>query len=359
MTFCLKKRLLIEKPEAESLSEPLWIHCASVGEFNTFKPVLKELKDRFGVVLTYFSPRAKEYLERQRDLYDLLYPLPLDLPPLIRLFERRISPRALVVVEREFWPSLITSTGVKKILVNAYAKGGFMERLLIPKFSLVITRTEEDRELFEREGAKRVVTCGNLKLVQESSVKPAELSIPKGYRLFVAGSTREGEEKAVLEAFLKVRREVPLKLVLAPRHVKRAGEVEELVRGYGLSVAKRSSLTESWDVLILDTLGELRSFYALADITFVGGTLAPVGGHNLLEPAYLGKPVVFGPHTHKVRDLEGLLLRSGFGFRVESPEEIAEVVLRVLREGFEPRIDLKGYAERVKDCYKTTLLTEL
>ncbi len=359
MTFCLRKRLLIEKPKTEGLSFPLWVHCASVGEFNTFKPILRELRKNYSVVLTYFSPRAKDYLEAQGELYDLLFPLPLDIPPLIKKFESLIEPRALLVLEREFWPSLVKTTKTRKLLINSYAKGSFLERLLVQEFSLIVARTPESKEMFEREGAKRVVVCGNLKLVQEGEIKPLDLPIPEGFRLFVAGSTREGEEELLVEVFERVRRKVPLKLVIAPRHLSRVPEIERLLEGKDIPYRRRSSMGGDWDVLIVDTLGELRSFYSLADVTFVGGTFSPVGGHNLLEPAYLGKPVIFGPSTHKVRDLEEFLLKKGYGFRVCSVEELSAVLERLLLEGFEPEEDLRKYAEKVKECYMKAILSEL
>jgi 3-deoxy-D-manno-octulosonic-acid transferase len=359
MSFCLKKRLLLDISVDTLPDSPLWVHCASVGEFNTFKPILKELKKKHSVVLTYFSPRAKEYMEKNSDLYDAILPLPLDIPFLIRKFEKILKPKALIVVERELWPFLLKVTRVKKILINAYARGGFLEKFLIKEFSLIIARSEGDKALFEREGARKVVSCGNLKLVQEEIVKPAELDTENNFRLFVAGSTREGEEEIVLDAFLKLREKYPLKLVIAPRHMDRVGEVERLLGERRISFTKRSSMKEKWDVLILDTLGELKAFYSIADVTFVGGTFSPVGGHNILEPAYLGKPVLFGPNTQKVRDLEEIIISKGYGFKVGSAEELSRKLEEILEKGFRPSEDLKDYARKVKECYLKHLSAEL
>ena len=358
MDLCLRKRLLIEKPDILDLENVLWLHCASVGEFNTVLPLIKELKKLYSIVLTYFSPRAKKYLEGRREHYDLLFPLPLDLPFLIRKFEDFIKPKALLVVEREMWPSLIKFTRAKKILLNAYSTGGLMERLLIKDFSLVIARTEEDRKRFLEEGAKKVIVCGNLKVVQEVGDMPAP-ELPKGYRIFVAGSTREGEEEVILRAFVELKEEFPLRLVLAPRHISRAEEVIGLAKAMGLIVSKRSEGGSEWEVLVVDTLGELKGFYSAADVAFVGGTIAKVGGHNLLEPAALGKPVLFGPYTWKVRDLEEILLEKGYGFKVGDQRDIVETVRKILSEGFEPREDLGKFSERVRECYLRSLRSEL
>ncbi len=359
MKLCLKERLLLRKPDFPRGKDTLWVHCASVGEFNTVLPLLKELRREYCIALTYFSPRAKEYLEGRGEFYDLLFPLPIDLPPLVVRFERMLRPRAMLVVERELWPSMLRFTKVKKILLNAYSTGGFLERRLIGSFSLIVARTERDRERLEREGAKRVVVCGNLKAVQEVETESVEINLPDGSRLLVAGSTREGEERAILEAFYPLRKKYPLKLVIAPRHVSRALEVKELVRSYGLKASLRSEGGEDWDVLILDTLGELRSFYAICDVAFVGGTLVPVGGHNLLEPAFFGKPVVFGPNTDKVKDLEEILLEKGCGFKVRDAEEMRSVIEKLLSSDRLSSEGIKDYAEKVKRCYMEILRREL
>ncbi len=359
MTFDLRKRFLIEKPSLTKVRKPIWVHCASVGEFNTFKPVLKELRREMGVVLTYFSPRAEDYLRKQKDLYDLLFPLPIDLPFLVRSFERMIDPKALLILEREMWFSLVKFTKTKKILLNAYAKGNILERILVPEYDLIIARTERDKEIFEKEGAKRVTVCGNLKFVQDWEIKEPNIELPQGFKLFVAGSTHRGEEKEIVAAFKKLREEIALKLVIAPRHVSRVREIEEVLKHEGLKYARRSEGRADWDALIIDTLGELKDFYYVADVTFVGGTLIPVGGHNLLEPAYCGKPVLFGPHTEKVKDLEELLLKEGFGFKVNSSDEIVSTVRRILSEGFSPKSDLRDISERVRECYLSVLLSEL
>lgn len=358
MGLCLKKRLLIERPRPLGDKKRLWVHCASVGEFNTVLPILKELKRDYSIALTYFSPRAEDYLREMGEFYDLLFPLPLDLPPFVRWFERFVRPERILIVERELWPSLIAFTRSRKVLLNARSGKNPLEGPLVRRFSLIIARTERDEDTFRKRGAGRVVSCGNLKVVQEDVGDGEEINPP--YKLFVAGSTREGEERIILKAFQRLREEIPLRLVLAPRHIKRAREVGSLARSMGFRVSFKS-LWESgeWDVLVLDTLGELRDFYRRAWVTFVGGTFAPVGGHNLLEPAMRGKPVLFGPSTHKVRDIEELLVEKGYGFKVRSVDELIRAVYRILKEGFKPRGDLRSYAKEVKACYLRELRLEL
>ena len=359
MDFDLRKRLLIEKPRLSEINNLLWIHCSSVGEFNTFRPLLGPLRERFSILLTYFSPRAKDYLAKRRDQFDILFPLPLDLPWLVRKFEEIVKPSALIIMERELWPSLLHFTRVKKILINAYARGSFIERLMVKRYSLIIARKGEDRERFLEEGARRVEVCGNLKLAGFPDNQP-EAPVEKGKtKLFVAGSTHRGEEEVLLRSLKELIRDGAVKLVIAPRHVSRAEEVMEIAERHGLKTSRWSKREPEWEVLVVDTLGELMSFYSVCDVAFVGGTLVPVGGHNLLEPAFFDRPVLFGPHTDKVTDLEEILTGMGLGFRISNEREILERVKEILG-GFVPRKrGLREMGRSVRECYLEKILSEL
>ncbi len=359
MGFCLRKRLLLEVPDTAQLSTPLWVHCASVGEFNTFAPILKELKKNFSIVLTYFSPRAKDFLEKRTDMWDVLFPLPIDIPPLVKKFERILRPKVLIVVERELWFSLVKFTKVKKILVNAYAKGSLLERLLAREYSLIVAREERDREIFTEEGARNVRVCGNLKLVQDFDPFKLPFIPREGAPVMVAGSTHRGEEEEILKAYMELRKHIKLKLVIAPRHIARADELEGYLRNMGIRCVRRSKSVAFEEVLLLDTLGELRGFYSVADIAFVGGTLVPVGGHNLMEPALLGKPVLFGPYIHKVEDMAKILLERGQGFLVSNWKDIVTSVREILDKGFKACEDLRRMSESIRECYLREILAEI
>lgn len=328
----------------------LWFHTASVGEFNTVRPLLKELIKDYRIVLTYFSPRAKDYLSKQSAYYHALERLPLDTPFTVRRFEKRISAQLLVIVERELWPFLICSTKAKKVLINAYAKGGTYERFISRRFDLIITKTERDKERFESYRVKKVVNCGNLKFIME--VPRKQLNINKGSsKFFIAGSTHKGEEEIILEAFRELKKTFPeLKLIIAPRHISRAKEIMERIKDFRCSL--RTTQEENWDVLILDTLGELFELYSFADIAFVGGTLVKVGGHNLLEPAYHGKPVLFGPHIEKTKDMADYLLERNAGFLVKDSKDMVRTVKDILT-GIRlwNALDIKEEAERIRECY--------
>ncbi|SNZ12075.1 3-deoxy-D-manno-octulosonic acid transferase [Hydrogenobacter hydrogenophilus] len=329
----------------------LWFHVASVGEFNTLKPILKELIKEHIIVLTYFSPRAKNYLSQQTQYYHTLERLPLDTPFTVRFFEKRISAQVLLIMEREFWPFLIYFTKTKKVLLNAYAKGGIYERFISKKFDLIITKTQKDKEKFESYGCKQVVNCGNLKFILED-LQEKHLDIQKSRsKFFVAGSTHRGEEEILLEAFVELKKLFPdLKLLIAPRHISRANEVMQKFKGF--KCALKTSNKEEWDVLVIDTLGELFEIYSFADVAFVGGTLVNVGGHNLLEPAYHRKPVLFGPFLEKVKDMADYLIERNAGFLVRNSKDIVRVVENILtgKRLWNP-VDIKANAERIKSCY--------
>lgn len=326
-----------------------------MGEFNTAKPLLKRLYERYHIVLTYFSFRAKDYLRVQqgKGYFHELYRLPLDLPPLVRSFEKRIRPKAILIMERELWPSLLLFTKAPKVWLNAYSKGGFFERWLSKSFSLIIAKEESFAERFRSYGCKNVLSCGNLKFLLEDP--PAVLINLKPAKLIVAGSTHRGEELLVKKVYERLKETFPdLKLIVAPRHISRYPQVMETFKEY--QAVLRSRGKEDWDVLVVDTLGELFSLYAYGDIALVGGTFVPVGGHNLLEPAYFGKPVVYGPYTHKVEDLKDLLQRIGLGFEAKGEDDLYEILYRLLSEEASKRVfNLREYAENIFACYLSTI----
>ncbi len=330
----------------------MWFHCASVGEFNTAKELILEFKKDYFVVLTYFSPRAKAFLEKQKNYYNLLHPLPLDIPMLVKRFEKSINPKALIILEREFWPSLIKSTKVKKALINAYSKGGIFEKIISKEIDLVITRTQTDAEKFTSYGVRKVLSCGNLKFVISAQEKSVNVKSKGDF--IVAGSTHEGEEELILKVFLRLKKNYEnLRLILAPRHISRVPHIENLLRG--LNYTLRSKESENWDILLVDTLGELFYLYSFAKVCIVGGTFVNIGGHNLLEPVYWKKPVIFGPYTQKVRDVEEFLIEQGIGFKVNNEAELYHLIKRFLEYSPDVSFDLKEYSKKIKDCYLEAL----
>jgi len=349
----------------------VWIHAASVGEVTALEPFIRELRrlvPKTSLALSVMTPAGRK---RARELYDLPVAFaPLDVPGPARRWVSRASPRALIVMETELWPvwlSAVADSGAKLTWINgrlsdhSFPRYRIIRPLMARIFSRfgilgVITPLDAARAATLGAPRRRIRVCGNLKVDRMAPAAPPG-GVSRGAWI-VAGSTRTGEDSALLDAFRAIRRRVPeANLCLAPRHPGRVFAVLRLARARGFSVARRSGGYLGEDVLVLDTMGELARFYRLARVAFVGGTLVPVGGHNLMEPALAGVPVVFGPHTANVRDAAIGLRRTGGGFQVSSPAALAGRIAGLLaspasahRAGIKARayvMGLKGVSHRV------------
>ena len=349
----------------------VWIHAASVGEITALEPFIRETRriaPRIKLALSVMTPAGRR---RARELYGLPVAFaPLDAPVPARRWVRRAAPRALIVMETELWPvwlSEVAAWGAPLSWINgrlsdhSFPRYRIIRPLIARTFSRfrllgVITGLDAARAAFLGAPRKRIRVCGNLKVDGMVPAAPPA-GVPRGPWI-VAGSTRNGEESALLWALRAIRRRCPAALLLiAPRHLNRVPAVDRLARRRGFTVARRSGGYRGEDVLVLDTIGELARFYRIASAAFVGGTLVPVGGHNLLEPALAGVPVVFGPHTANVRDAALGLRRAGGGFPVPSPAALARRLTQLLaapvfarRAGARARayaMGLKGVSRRV------------
>jgi 3-deoxy-D-manno-octulosonic-acid transferase len=327
----------------------VWVHAASVGESEAAAPLLRALGQQ-GVPVTATAQTATG-----RDRLRARFPglavrlAPLDLPGLVHLSLRRVRPRALVLVETELWPHLIVAAaraGAAVLIVSARLSDRSLPRyrLARPLFASVLRRarvilaqTAEDAARFVALGAREdcVRVGGDLKLdAPPAAPASGELlgALGRG-RWLLAGSTHEGEERALLEAWEALRGSAPdLRLVLVPRHPERAGGVLELARARGHRAGLRSKGAADCAVAVVDSVGELRSLYAHAELVFAGGTLAPVGGHNLLEPVLAGRVVVVGPHTENQRAQVELLQPYGVLVRIDSSAALRDAFAALLRD---------------------------
>jgi len=319
----------------------VWLHAVSVGEVQACAPLVSALARRHpGVPLTVttFTPTGAA---RARALFGNLAHVryvPYDLPGAVRRFFRRVQPRLAVIFETELWPNLYRECGRRRIplvLASArisarsagrYQRLGTLFRETLARTVLVAAQGAGDAERFRALGADPATThvTGNIKfdfeLSPDIAARGARLraQYADGRPLWVAGSTHGGiEEPAVLEAQQRVRAQHPgALLVLAPRHPPRFDEVAQALQARGVSFVRRSAAAATvtgaaCEVLLLDSLGELLDFYAAADVAFVGGSLVTVGGHNLLEPAALGVPILTGPHHHNSEEIARLLIARG------------------------------------------------
>jgi 3-deoxy-D-manno-octulosonic-acid transferase len=332
---------------APQIPAGVWLHAASVGEVQACAPLVSALYRRHpGVPLTVttFTPTGAA---RARALFGNLAQvryLPYDLPDAVRRFFRRVQPRLAVIFETELWPNLYGECGRRRVpLVLASARistrsVGRYRRLkalfsgALSHAAVVAAQAEADAERFRALGADPGSThvTGNLKfdfeLPEGLTARGAALraQYAPGAALWVAGSTHPGEEAAALAAHRWVRERYPeALLVLAPRHPARFAEVGLELEAAGLPWARRSQTAGAGiAVLLLDSLGELVDFYAAADVAFVGGSLVPVGGHNLLEPAALGLPILTGPHNSNAPEVARLLTERGAARVVHNAREL-------------------------------------
>ena len=336
-----------------------WIHAVSVGESAAAVPLVEGIHRRWpelGIVVSTITPTgARIVAERLAGTAAHRY-FPIDLPGPVRRALDAARPRFFIAIETELWPNFLRALARRRIpamIANGRISDrsfrryrwvrGLMRRVLAD-VSVFAMQTHEDARRIIALGAppSRVVVTGNLKTDllpdagEATSAWRERLRLGADARVWIAGSTHRGEEAIVLDAFLRARTRCPdLALLLAPRHPERAGEVEELIRERGLAAARRSRLPAGGGpgaVVILDTVGELAALYALAEVVFVGGSLVPVGGHNVLEPAMRGKPVLVGPHMSNFREGAELLQRSGGGLVVKDGPELERELARLLED---------------------------
>ena len=338
----------------------IWVHAVSVGEVQASGALVKRLIRSYPgcrVLLTTITPTGAARVEKLFSGSVEHRYLPYDLPHGVNLFLRRINPRLLVILETEIWPNLLhycRRRGVPAVLVNArlssasyrgYLRFRHFSASAVQMFSHIAARSAQDARRFQALGADpgAMTVAGDLKFDDElppeisAQSQPLRQSLSGNRPVWIAASTHAGEEEQVLEAFRQVRERLPdCLLIIAPRHPERFDKVYHLFRRQDLQVARRSDdeavVLRDTDVYLLDTLGELPLFYACADAAFVGGSLVPAGGHNVLEAARLGVPLVTGAHTGNFAEIIGLFKAAGAIMTVNDATQLAAAVTRLLTD---------------------------
>lgn len=338
----------------------IWVHAVSLGEVVAVVPLVKELHQRHPdhrfVVSTVTETGREAVEQRLTSLAEHCY-APLDFPWVVSRMIGRLRPTLYLFVETELWPNLLRQLrlcGVPTVLVNgrlstrSFARQQWaivrsFYRAMLEKLSLCLMQSDRDAERIIALGAdaRFVQRTGNIKFDQPVPVvsrdfrsAKASLGLQERDQLIVAGSTHQGEEEMLVDCYrVLLERHPSARLLLAPRHIERAGHVEAMVRAKGLTVRRRSTIGPGQEstgtgprVIILDSRGELANLYREAVVAFVGGTLVPVGGHNLLEPAVWGRPVLFGPYTDHCAEIAELLLQAGGGRRITQEDLTRQVV---------------------------------
>jgi len=352
----------------------VWVHAVSVGEVLAARPLVAALKERlpgWRVFLSTTTITGNAVAARSVAADGLFY-APFDWPRPVRAALAALDPTLLVLMEREIWPNLIHEAhrrGARVAVVNGrlsersssrYRLVGVFLRRVLGEVHLFLMQAPPHAERILDLGARasRVQVTGNLKFDAAEAPPPSEAlqsrfgPSARGHRpLFVAGSTTSGEEELVLAAFRIVLGRVPeAALLLVPRHPERFELVPPLVASRGLRCLRRSALEPGgWrdeEVVLLDTLGELASLYALADVVFVGGSLVPSGGHNILEPAAAGRPVIVGPHMENFQEIADQFRAAGALVQVADARELGEEVGALLLDPSRRR-ELGGRGRRL------------
>jgi 3-deoxy-D-manno-octulosonic-acid transferase len=348
----------IDRAISSKAPRPLWIHAASVGEVRSVRALSEQLRRRFpdrAIILSTLT-HTGNLTARQNPTIDRVIYLPVDLWWTVERALAVFDPAVLIFIETEVWPNLLRQAhrkGLPTILLSGrvsekgfknYCRFGWFFKGVFRLLKACGMQSEIDRQRIIRLGAapSRVSITGNLKhaAVLNDGTAAADNfheQRPAGSWMWVVGSSHRGEEEIVCGAFKTLKQQFPrLRMILAPRHPQRFAEVEKRLVDSGVSFEKKSSIgTErefQHDVLLLDTIGDLESFYAEADLAFVGGSLVDAGGHNLLEPARLRKPVFFGPYTSNVNLVARQLKQNGGGFEVRGAEDLVREITGLLSD---------------------------
>jgi 3-deoxy-D-manno-octulosonic-acid transferase len=334
----------------------IWIHAVSVGEVLAISGLAEELAKRFPqhrIVISTTTDTGQKLAQSRFGGENVFY-FPLDFGFAIRPYLRLLRPELIVIAETEFWPNFLRlahASGARIAVVNArisdrsrpgYRRFRWLLAGVLRQVDLFLTQTAEDARRLEEIGAnaEKVQVTGNLKFdvpapPTAAVVASLRAALQRGDTspVIVCGSTVDGEEPLLLQAFRNVLASYPrAALILAPRHPERFGEVAELLDTLGIRFWRRSLWSGdpiTSGVLLIDTIGELAALYALADVAFVGGSLVPRGGHNIIEPALHGVPIVVGNHTENFRDIVGLF-QSRNAVRVVGPAEVPLVLMELL-----------------------------
>ena len=345
--------------------ESIWVHAVSVGEVLAARALLPDLRERYPRLRIFLSTTTitgQQIARSSLHFVDEVFYFPFDLGFIVKRTLRLVKPRLFIMMETEIWPNLLRAchrTGVKTILVNGRISSRSFPRYQIvrPFFRRVLShvdrfcmQSEESARRIIDIGAprERVMVTGSLKF--DSLDVPGAVAAQRGpnrvVRYFrvspdrpvvIAASTLKGEEEPVLEAFQRIRATMTNAiLIIAPRKPERFDEAERIARRAGWKVARRTELRVDseprYDVVVLDTIGELAQLYQIATAVFVGGSLVDAGGHNILEPAVFGKPIVFGPYMQNFAEIAQTFLDNGAAIQLRSGRELEPVLVELLAD---------------------------
>ncbi|MBI5327085.1 MAG: 3-deoxy-D-manno-octulosonic acid transferase [Deltaproteobacteria bacterium] len=364
----------------------VWFHAVSVGETKASMLLLKHFKEKYPDAKIIFSTVTATgnaiAMKQGAQWIDSLIYFPFDFHWVVNSVVKRIKPKVFIVVEKEIWPNILKvlkKSNIPALVINGtisdrsfkrYKMFGFFFKRIFGNISCFLCQTKMDGDKAIALGIEpsRVIATGNIKFdIESAQWSPSERDVVMrglnitGYDdIIIAGSTHAGEEEIVLDVFKRLKQEVSnLRVIIAPRHPERFNEVERLIKGMGFSITRRSVIRSQKqearskkqeaqkslasyllpivshpksEVILLDTIGELCNFYSIATIAFVGGTLVDIGGHNLLEPAFYKKPVIYGNYLKGYTGMANMLETAGGGIRIKNGEEFFEKAKQLLMD---------------------------
>lgn len=349
----------------DSQQDVLWIHAVSLGEVSAIVPFVTTLHHRcpaVKIIVSTVTETGREAVRQRLTGIATHCFLPLDYPWIVNRFITSLNPIGFLFVETELWPNLLRSLsrrGIPSVIINGRLSSRSFSRYLwvrpfmrqvLSTVALGLLQSGRDERRFVELGAlpDRMHRTGNMKFdlamnggfASQPSIQRSAFRLLEDERLLVAGSTHPTEEEILLESYRELIRSFSnVVLLLAPRHIERCDVLARTIRDFGFPPVRRSRLLGGVAqeavgprVILLDTRGELAQVYGLAFMAFVGGTLVPVGGHNLLEPPVWGKPVCFGPYTDHCHEIADLLIESGGGIRVRNGQELTETFVKGMQD---------------------------
>ncbi len=333
--------------QVRPFKKTIWIHAASVGEVNAVETLLKEIVFRYcpnyEIVVTTMTITGLSVIKSKK-LPINYFLIPLDFSFFISSFLKRISPKILLIVETELWPNMIFQTAKKKIpivIINGrlspksvinYRKSIFFFRNIISSVSAINAQSNDDADRFKSLNFKNINNCGNLKFSLQLKefdqvITMKKLGIDSKDFVVVWGSSRPGEEKLILDIYPKLKNEIPnLKIIIVPRHLNRIPQVKELFSEIGYSIFSQLQ-DKNYKILIVDEIGVLIQFYSACDLAIIGGSFFDFGGHNPLEPAFYGKPILIGKFHSSCKESVKELKNNGLD--IVSSNELSNKIIEL------------------------------
>lgn len=336
-------------------AKTIWLHALSVGEVTSAVPLIAGLRKRYPnsrIIVSVTTRTGKGVADNLlKSIADHVIDGPFDILPVVSHFVKHIRPDLFILIETDLWPNILLflkNKNIPTILVNGrisqdsmagYKKLHFFFNPMFQSFSYLCLQTKHDKDNMQAMGLppEKLRTLGNLKFdTIAGKANPSFNSVtgvlPEDRIILICGSTHPGEEKILIDCYAQVRKTYPeLFLVIAPRDTNRSSEIRSIAEKYHLRVSLRSEQSStSADMFILNTIGELIHFYALCDIGFVGGSLVSRGGHNPIEPATMGLPVIFGQYMQDFSEIAEALINSGGATMVSDGHELAEIISKLI-----------------------------